>query len=139
MRNRADTGMSRIDLVDIGLHVSDEFLQILRWKILARQDHDRCPGQKGDRLEIFFRMIGKVGVKRHGRRMGAHMPRDQHISVIGSTRGASCSRGAAAPTTFSMIMPLAERLRHMCRDNARVDIGRTAAANGTIMVMERVG
>ena len=31
-----------------------------------------------------------------------------------------------APTTFSMMMALAERLRHMVGDDARDDVGRTA-------------
>ena len=80
--------MRRIDLLDIGFHVSDEFLQIFRLKILARQDQDRRAGQKNNRREILFRMVGEAGVKRDRCRVGAHMPRDQRISVIGSTRGA---------------------------------------------------
>ncbi len=126
MRDRADAGMRRIDLVDIGLHVSDEFLEVLGRQILLRQDQDRRPGQQRDRLEILFRMIGKVRIERHRRRMGAHMPRDQRVAVIGGARGTGGGGGAAGADHVLDDDALAQRLRHVRRDDARDDVGRTA-------------
>ena len=45
--------MRGVDLVGIGLHVGDEFLQILRREILAGKDQDRRAREQRDGFEIF--------------------------------------------------------------------------------------
>ena len=82
-------------LVSFAFDVGDEFLEVLRRQILARQDQDRRAGEQSDRLEILLRMIGELGIKRHGGRMRAHMARDQRIAVIGRARRARGGGGAA--------------------------------------------
>ncbi len=89
----------------VRLDVGDEFLEVLRQQILARQDQDRRAGEQSDRLEILLRVIGELGIKRHGSRVRAHVARDQRIAVIGGTRRARALPVVPpAPTTFSMMM-----------------------------------
>ena len=84
------------------------------------------PASSADRLEIRFRVIGQLGIERHGGRMRAHMPGDQRIAVIGGARGARGGGGAAGADHVLDDDGLTERLRHMGGDDARDDIGRTA-------------
>ena len=94
--------------------------------ILARQDQDRRAGEQSHRLEILLRVIGELGIKRHGGRVRAHMPRDQRIAIIGGARRARSGGGAAGADNVLDDDGLTERLRHMAGDDARDDIGRTA-------------
>ena len=118
--------MRRVDLAFVRFDVGDEFLEILWRQILARQDQDRRAGEQPDRLEILLRMIGELGIKRHGSRMRSHMPCYQRIAVIGGLRRARGGGGAAGADDVLDDDGLTERLRHMAGDDARDDIGRTA-------------
>jgi hypothetical protein len=57
--------MRFVELVGVGLHVSDELLEVLRREILARQDQDRRAGDQADGLEILRRMVGQLRIQRH--------------------------------------------------------------------------
>ena len=58
--------------------------------------------------------------------MGAHVPGDQRVAVIGGARGARGGGGAAGADHVLDDDALAERLRHMRGDDARDDVGRAA-------------
>ncbi len=89
--------MPHVQPIGVRLHVGDEFLQIVGWKILPRHDQHRKFTDQPDRLEIDFGLVGEVGIKRYRNRVRPHVTHEDGVAVgLGTHRPRGADRAARA-------------------------------------------
>ena len=115
--------MPHVELAFVGLGVGDEFLQVVRRKFLAHRQQLRLLGDEPDRLEIGFRVVAKVRIKRRRGGVRAHVAGDQCVAVRSSARGPKRAGGAAGAADILDYELLAEMPREDIGDDAPRDIG----------------
>jgi hypothetical protein len=122
--------MSHVHLLAIRLHIVEEPFQVVRRKVLSRDDDDRGAGGQPDRRKILRGVVLDVGIERRGRTMRAHMTHHDGVTVrlrlgrAGDPGGAACSRYVLDDNL------LAERAGHVVADDARDHVGGAARREG---------
>jgi len=97
VRGRTDAGIGHVDLVLVGLHIGEQFLEVLGREVLARDQGHRTVVDQADRIEVANRIIGQLPVERRSRGM-ADMVHKERVAVrlcLGQTGRAERSSCAA--------------------------------------------
>jgi zinc/manganese transport system permease protein len=126
MRCRARAGGTELHLGLVGLGVSNEFLEIVRREILARDQHDRNFRDQGDRREIVRGIVDGVLVERLVLRVSAHGAQDDGVTVRAGVGHALGPVHAAGATDIFDHHGLTENVSHARRDDAAEQVRRSA-------------
>ena len=128
----------RLTLPGLLLRIGDEFLQVLGRKILAQRDDAEGFRDDRDRREG-FRRERQFRIDRIGRRTGAGIADGDGVAV-GSARAARVSAvEPPAPATFSITIGCPSGFAISSATTRAITSEVPPAANGTIMVMGRLG
>ncbi len=126
MRDRADAGMRHVQLIGVRSHISCEFLEVVRRKVLSRHQQHRKTGDHADRREIELRIVGEAGIERDGRRVRSHVAQLNGVSIGVCAHRTRRAGGAARPDDVLDDELLPERARHVLAQDAGNDVGRPA-------------
>ncbi len=130
VRRRADAAMRLLEAGAVLLQVGDEFLQIFRREILARDD-DRGRMRRGaDRHEILGRIVFDVWRQHRCCHMRAHRARKQRVAVGCGRRDPGAADGAARAADVLDHERMPERPAHRLGDDAGYHVARSAGGEG---------
>jgi len=126
MGGRTHAGRAVLQLRGVRLRIGDELLQVVGWKILAREQHHRLLGEQRDRREIGRRAVRELLVKRLVVGVGADAAEQEHVAVgrrFCHAVGADDAGGGADVLHDHL---LAQALAELRREDSRHDIERVA-------------
>jgi hypothetical protein len=138
VRGRAGTRGTKLHMRLVRLGISDKFLEIVNWEVLACDQHNWDLSDENDRCEIGHCVVQRMLVQRLALRMRADGAEYEFIAVrcgLSDTRRASHPAGTRVSTmacwpSTSLIRPA------MTRPSTSVG---PPAANGMTIVTGRVG
>jgi hypothetical protein len=130
MRGRSDAARAIIHLGGIGLHVSDELLEILNRKILLRDHQHRRSRGVHDRLEVGTRIIGQLWVETDACRLRSKVAHQQRIAIGLSLRDSGDADRTAGASDVLDHELLAERAAHVIGHEAGHHVGRPTGCEG---------
>src|SRR5271166_7183001 len=81
MRRRPGTRGAKLHLRLVRLGIGDKFLEIVNWKVLARDQHNWNFGDQNDRCEICRSVVERMLVKRLALRMRADSAEHELIAI----------------------------------------------------------
>ena len=113
------------DLVALGAHMGDQFLQVLGWKVRARHQDHRHIGDEADRRKVADRIERQLGIER-GRGRLADMHQQQRVAVGRGLGDAIGAEGAAGADDVFDDDRLLQRRTHRCSEQAGDDVARAA-------------
>src|SRR6266478_3834721 len=124
--DRADAGMRLVERAGVRLQIGDEFLEVLRRKVLPGRDDQRKRSDQADRLEIGIRLVCEVRIERDRGGVRPHLTHQDGVTVrIGAHRPNRAGGAAGAGDVLHYDL-LAQGARHVVRDDAGGNVGAAA-------------